>query len=180
VGTVPTTLVYVTGQVVTAAQLNGNPGGTWGPFLLGTFQCQARQTVSQNLATGVWTAITLDTEDQDTDFWHSVVANTHQIKPQTPGWIRVQGMVSFPNAATGRRGARLTLNGTPIPGSRGLGAPTGIGGPSVVTPVKTVQVNGSTDWVSLEGFQDSGGTLATDVGVSESQPAILAEWRGTQ
>jgi len=180
VATVPSTLVFVTGQVVTAAQLNGNPGGTWGPFVLGAPECQVRQTVSQNMTTSVWTSVTFDTEDQDTDNWHSVVANTQQVKPQTPGWVRVSGGVSFGTNATGRRATRWLLNGSVVPGSRVILPATATGGASVPARTMVIQVNGSTDEIELQGFQESGGTLATDVSVIEAQSSFTAEWRGTQ
>ncbi len=178
--TVPSTLVYVTGQVVTAAQLNGNPGGTWGAFVLSPPWCQVRQGVAQNIGTGAWTGLLFDTEDDDQDLWHSLAANTDRIVPQTPGWVRLSGGASFAINATGFRGTRWTLNGTAIPGTQII-VPNATASSATVVPARTiaVQVNGTTDIITLQVFQNSGGTLATAVAGSDAQPSITAEWRGT-
>jgi len=179
VATVPTTLVFVTGQVVTAAQLNGDVGGTWGPFVLSPPWCQVRQTVAQNIATSAWTGLLFDTEDDDQDLWHSLAANTDRIVPQTPGWVRLEGGASFATNATGFRGTRWALNGTAIAGSQEI-VPAATGGATVVGARSVaVQVNGTTDIITLQVFQSSGGTIATTVSGVEAQSSITAEWRGT-
>jgi hypothetical protein len=179
VGTVPSTLVYVTGQVVTAAQLNGSPGGTWGPFVLGRPDVRVRQTVAQSIPNNTWTDLAFDTEDVDPDLWHSTVTNTARLTPQTAGRISLIGAgVAFAGNVTGRRGVRWALNGSPLNGTDVL-VPAGSSGTFAVgARGDRVDVNGSTDYLTVQVYQDSGGALSTSV-AADVQPAASAEWSRT-
>ena len=177
-GTVPTPLLYVTGQVVSAAQLNGQPGNTWGTFMLNPPICQVRQTTAQSLTNATWTDILFDTDDADLDNWHSTVTNTGRIIPQTPGQIRLLGgAVSFAANATGQRGARWALNGTAINATDSLG-PAVNNTMAITARPALVVVNGTTDYVTLQGIQGSGGALLTSA-AADAQSSGTAEWRGT-
>lgn len=178
--TVPTLVTYVTGQVVTAAQLNGNPGNTWGDFVLSPPDCQVRQTVIQSLPNNTWTDVLFDTEDLDPDLWHSTSTNTARITPQTAGIVRLAGGVGFAGSATGRRGTRWVLNGsgTAISGSSVIVLSSAAVAMDVPARTLKVTVNGTTDFLTLQAFQDTGGALNTGV-VAETQSTITADWART-
>jgi hypothetical protein len=111
VTTVPVEITWVTGQIVSAAQLNANLRDAIN-FLLAPPMAVLRQTVSQSLPTGVWTPVNLDSEDLDRDGGHSTVTNTSRYTSQTPSWYGVDLTGSFTNAAaTGLRGLAFRLNG---------------------------------------------------------------------
>jgi hypothetical protein len=87
--TVPAEITWVTGQVVTAAQLNANLRDAIN-FLIAPPLFVGRQTVAQSVNTAAWTALALDAEDKDSDGMHSTVTNTSRATAQTQGWYDLQ------------------------------------------------------------------------------------------
>lgn len=159
--TLPVFRTWTAGEIVTAAFMNTNirdPGG----FFLSWPVCELRQTIAQSLASASFVPITFDTEEVDTDGWHSTVTNTDRITPQTAGRVQLFGGGSIQGNATGRRVAAWYLNSVEINGSRfempSISAAANWVG--VVRP-RTVFCNGSTDVLQLQLFQNSGGSLLT-------------------
>ncbi len=170
---VPVLHTFVVGEVATASNIDNNTVTAVG-FLLAPPRVQLRQTVVQSLANNTHPAITFDTEDIDSDNAHSTVTNTSRVTPVTTGWWRCSGAVGYAGNATGRRAAQWALNGTALNGGQilifsGGGNPLGI--PAVT---RDIFVNGTTDFIELFGFQDSGAALNTDVGAQ--QALLVAAW----
>lgn len=167
-GTVPVPHTWVAGddatstvmQTLTDAILyllgSATSGGSKKPL------CHLRQTVSQTPATGVWTAVTFDTEDVDYDSSHSTVTNTDRFTAATTGWHHVEGGAEWPANATGRRGVRFTVAAAAINGS-GSVLPAGVAA-QVTTPSRGLLIFlNAGDILRMEIFQDSTVGLATVV-----------------
>jgi hypothetical protein len=124
-------------------------------FVGASVYASALQAISN--ATG--TDITFNTESIDTDSFHSTVTNTTRftIPAGLGGKYLVSGSVRFNPNATGRRlvgiekngGTGVTYEGTP-------------GASSFITlPVQGIFTLAAADYVELNVYQDSGGTLNT-------------------
>jgi hypothetical protein len=143
------------GQIITAADMNrALAGGPERPL------CIVTNTVVQSvLNNSVTTPLTWDTEVKDTHGWHSTSSNTSRITPLRAGWVEVKALIHWAGNATGRRSTLAKKNG----GTANYGeikAATSASGVSTVL-VREYEVNGSTDYLEIFGFQDSGGALNT-------------------
>lgn len=74
--------------------------------------CRVYNTGNQALATGVYTAITFDSERYDTDGMHSTSSNTSRITINQDGKYHVGACVSYAPHVTGQRFVTIYLNGT--------------------------------------------------------------------
>lgn len=117
-----------------------------------------RKSTITSVATG-GAALTWDTEDIDTDDWHSTSVNTGRITPSRACWIQFTATVHWASNATGRRGAAIRKNGSSI--YYGVIQPGSSAGNTSVTVVRTLQANGTSDYFEVLAFQDSGGNLNT-------------------
>lgn len=115
-------------------------------------------TVANNGAALLW-----DTEDVDTDGWHSTSSNTSRITPTKAGWVELSGCIGWAVGAntTTRRGIAVDFNG----GSRRYGTmavPSATASQNVyVTSSWILSFNGTTDYAELIAYQNSGGNLDT-------------------
>lgn len=160
------------GDTESAALLNGQIRD-FNTFALGVPVFRGYQATAQSCTTGSWNELLIDTETLDTYNGHSTTTNTNRYTPQVPGTYVVLGTAAYPGSATTQRSCRATLNGSPVAGaaaSGGSGSSWWCG-----TAIGVVQCNGTTDWVSVQGRQDSGGTISTNVGTDFS-PALQVFW----
>lgn len=136
------------------------------------------QTVStQMLSDSTWTTITWDNPVSanmvDTYGGYVPGSSTSRYTAKVAGTYRFRGLVSFTGNVTGLRAAKLLKNGTAIQGSSGRWAATSATGS---TPVAywhvPMLVN---DYVELQGYQSSGGNLATSID-SDVCSNLLAEF----
>lgn len=131
-------------------------------FALNPPICQVYATVAQNIPTGAATAILYDSENIDLYGMHSATANTSRITPTAPGWYEVSGGAVYAFNASGSRKCQPYVNGSPINYASGQVPPVGAGsglGTAVGCPTVELYFNGTTDYVELYAFQDSGSTL---------------------
>jgi len=158
---IPTYRTWVAGEVVTADEMNTNIRDA-GNFWLARPLAVLYQGSGQSTSHATWTNILFDAEVIDRDGGHSLVTNTERYTSPTAGYLVIAGGVSFVNNVAGIRGAASALNGTrtysSVLSNPINGAPSGV-------PCKTfvVAVNGATDWLTIQGYQSSGGALNTDV-----------------
>jgi hypothetical protein len=131
-----------------------------------------RQTSVQSTTTGVWTALTMDTEEYDSHGGHSIVTNTSRYTCQVAGRYRVSGRAAFAANSTGSRGARITLNGAVVAGAASVNAPGSLTGNVEVNHLMALVVG---DYVQIEGAQNSGGNLSTAY-TSESASMLEVIW----
>lgn len=136
-----------------------------------------RQTAAQSVPNATWTAVTFDTEDLDRDNGHSTVSNTSRYTATSPGYFWWAYSLTWAANATGQRGGRIRTNGTDAQVSAvarvlhnaGATFDTGQSGGGAQ------YMNGTTDYVELMGFQNSGGALNTNI-ASDGVPRLQAIW----
>ncbi len=109
--------------------------------------------------TATWATITFTSEGIDSASGHSTSTNTSRYTCVHTGWYHVIGGIAFAANGTGARGARLAVNGTALDRRVMVQA---------VTPTYTTEIEinrrislTAGDYVELQGFQASGGNLAT-------------------
>jgi hypothetical protein len=163
------------GNYDTAALFNATMKAL-GDFTTGKPIFSAYATVSQSIPNNAFTALSLDTEVFDSDAGHSTVTNTSRYTCQVAGIYLMTGAVIYPITGTGTRGAAVGLNGstTGIIGSEQLIAPAP-GFATTVAPTPTYARLVVGDFVSLLGFQNSGGPLSTS-SVGAAMTSFSVEW----
>lgn len=138
----------------------------------------ARQTVAQSISTGTYTAITFTTEDIDIGAIHSTSSNTSRVTPNIAGWYECHGQVGFTSgSSTYRRGALFMKNGSIV---QGTFVPISAGDDTGELGAHTcafIQCNGSTDYIELGGWQDSGGSINTATGDASSRIIVTLRSR---
>jgi len=158
---------FQAGRYATAAQLNLKP------------YVHAYQGSAQTLTTGTWTEITMGSEALDTNTFHSTVSNTARCTPTVAGWYRCFGMVAFAGDTTGDRLAQFRKNATQVielpygPASSLKGSGLGGGG---AFAGGTVQMNGTSDYISLYGIHNKGSNLDTLVTAGIFTSYWIIEW----
>lgn len=148
------TLPLTAGSFATADKLNG-------PI------CAIRQGSAQNLANNTFTVLTFGTEEIDTHAMHSTGVNPSRITAVREGYHTFVGGVGLVANATGARGGNWLKNGANVGRGQTMIGNAGASVSSLV-PMRTITlylVIG--DYVELQGFQSSGGTLATSVAGTE-------------
>ncbi len=116
----------------------------------------------QSVSNATDTAITWNTEDYDTDGYHSTVTNTDRITIPTgkTGYFLVSSRVSFAGNATGVRSVTLRKNGST--GVIGVDMNNQTAGASAVCINDRVIYAVAGDYFHLNAYQTSGGALNTD------------------
>jgi hypothetical protein len=175
--TVPVEITWVTGQVVTAAQLNANLRDAVN-FMLAPPLAIMRQTAAGAFANSTWTSVALDTEDIDRDGGHSNVTNNSRYTAQTQGYYLAGGKISFASNVTNRRWTRWAVNGTEVSGSR-ISVQAANGDSTEVPAASRWVFLNVGDYLELQGFQDSGGSINTVVANSSDQPFVNVQWMST-
>lgn len=174
---VPILATEVPGNFLTAATWLANVTNAL-TFALNPPDFIGNQTVSQSVASASWTDLTLDTESVDTYGGHSTTTNTARYVAQVPGYYMVSGVSAFLGNVTSARGAAIALNGVLINGHGGIAQavssttyPT-----AIATPTREVFMNGTTDYVTIQGFQASGAALSTTPSSSTLQSSLYVRW----
>lgn len=156
---------------------------TW-VFLLNPPMVKARQTTAQSIPTSSWTALNFQTEDVDTHGFHSATVNPSRFTPTVPGfYVGYAGVSWVYNATTNsRRMFRIQKNGTTAWDRADTLAPNLANANLVVKGVAfgPLYCNGTTDYVEVYAYQDSGAAINTDVGSGttdyEEQPEFYMRW----
>lgn len=126
-------------------------------------RARIRATAAKSAPNNTYTAIDFATEDFDSHNGHSTSANTNRYTFPMDGVYRLTGCATFMHNATGARGTRWVLNGTPIPASCAMfpAPPAGI---YANVPCRSIIIEATAgQWVGIEAFQNSGGALNIDV-----------------
>jgi hypothetical protein len=170
---VPTPPIRAAGSRVTAATYEADITDPV-TFIANLPQFYGYQTVAQSIASGPYTAVTLDTGVFDPDGCHSNVTNSTRFTPKFPGLYLVIGIATVAANASGVRGLRLALNGTTQIASSQQTPPTNASFWGQLT-LAAIRMNGVTDYVEVQVAQTSGGALNTYVG-SDGGCAMLCYW----
>jgi hypothetical protein len=169
--TVPVTSQQAPGNYITGALWNAGPKAL-GDFTLAQPVFQGYQATAQSIPSGTWTGISIDTGVTDSDGGHSNVTNPSRYTCQVAGLYLVLGFADFVANNTGVRGSRLALNGTAIRGSQANLVTTT--GSAFAAPCWAVQRMVVSDYVEVQGFQNSGAGLNTNNGAdATSQLAVF-------
>lgn len=126
---------------------------------LGSNYCQvtSQTALTQSIPNNTQTVLTWDYNLSDRTGLHSTSSNTSNIYIKTPGFYRIEALIEFNNSATGQRQINLRKNGVVIDRTRSIGIPSGSINSTLYS--LTVEYLESGDFVSVFGFQDSGGAL---------------------
>jgi hypothetical protein len=159
-----TTVTVVRAQESTAAVAHSNVAWQHGPTAqdLNTPSCALVNSAAQSHTNNAnWQAVLFDTEEFDTDNMHSTVTNTGRITINTAGLYVFTANVQFAASATGLRAIGYRLNGTgtnpPSFGRAQLGTPNAANEDGLT--LTTLRRMAIADWVEIDAFQSSGGTL---------------------
>lgn len=170
--TVPSSRVWVAGEVVTAAFMNTNISAVQN-WLLEPAVVQVYNSANQSIPNNAFTSLTFDLEVVDSTGMHSTVTNTSRLTAVYPGYYLLSGLSTYASNATGQRAARFTVNGTAVPAGSvsGLGVATTH---SHTPPAVRVYLNVG-DYAEIQSFQASGGALNTAQSAGYS-PGLGANW----
>ena len=111
-------------------------------------------TSGQSISNSTFTKVTFNNETFDTDNMFASSTFT----PTVAGYYQINGNVGFAGATTGYAQIKIYKNGSAFSGGSGIPNNNNIGGQVMVSSV--VYCNGSTDYIELYAWQNSGGTLA--------------------
>lgn len=127
------------------------------------------KSANQTLTTGTVTALTMNSEDYDTDAFHSTVTNDSRITIPSglAGYYLVLGTVQYAPDATGERRARLHKNGSVVKQNNKMTV-------TVASENTFVECTGifnlaETDYIELNGYHTKGSDLAVVGGSANTQ-----------
>jgi hypothetical protein len=113
-------------------------------------------SAAQSVANGTPTAVTLDTEDFDTDNVHSTTTNSDQFTIGTPGVYTVSASARWVANATGTRTIALVVNGATVAVGPTVRGGSTLEDDSAVSALVKLAAN---DVVKVAVAQDSGAAL---------------------
>lgn len=171
---VPVIRTFVSGEIVLASYFNNNINGPLS-WLLAPAICRVRQTGAQSISNATFTAFTFGAEDIDSDNMHSTSVNTSRITAVHPGWYRYGGGGSLATNATGLRGLFWFVNGSVLNAS-GVLLPAVSGNSTRLAARSDLVYLNVGDYLELQTYQTSGGSLNTGVSTDE-QPGASVDWR---
>ena len=151
--------IGTTGQVLTV--VGGVPAWS-APTAPAFVGCFLSKSATQTISTATATAITFDTEDIDTDGFHSIVSNTSRITIPSGkgGKYQVTPQVRSEANSTGRRIVALYKNGSIILLNQFEQVPSATGAVTVGNSFIISLV--ATDYIELYFTQTSGGNLISN------------------
>ena len=150
-------------------------------FLLNPPVVKLRQALAAGVnpvASSDFTGVQWNIEDTDPYQFHSVSTNPTRIVPNVPGWYRGWFTVGFTDGTgTGNyRTAELVKNGTANRVRRDTRPAVTAGQSRVVRAVPfIVNCNGTTDYLEVYAFQDSGATQSLQ-NLNATGPEFFMRW----
>lgn len=155
--TVPSQSTAAVGNLVSSTLWNDDVRDAVN-FLLDPPRTRLRNTATVSTNTSTYTAMTWDTEVEDTDGMHSTSTNTSRITIVTTGYYQLSGGIGWAANSTGQRRAWWHVNGTGVLGGL-VTIPAGTA-TEMAIPAATITLSLTAgDYVELFGWQNSGGTL---------------------
>lgn len=170
---VPNPRTAVAGEFETAAYFNALRDAI--NFLLNPPLATLHQQTTQSIASGNFVSLSLDATDRDYYGMHSNSTNPSRATAIVAGVYEVSGTVSWPSNATGARGCRIAYNGSAVLGSASFTGTTNGDVYAITTPAFHVQMAVG-DYVEIQGFQSSGGSLSTIVSASDIRASMNIRW----
>lgn len=150
-------------------------------FLLRPPMCKVRQTTTQSIPNVTYTAINWQTEDTDPYNWHSTT-NPTRITPTFPGWYRGWHSVGFSNSTAGTYRLSYVLRtsaGGATAGRARRDQKVAPGGYTIRTAGIPffMPMNGTTDYLEVMAYQDTGAAMSTPVGNNTQSEFFLRFWQ---
>lgn len=150
-------------------------------FLMNRPIFRGRANAAQSLSNSTWTSLNLAVEIVDSaqggSGGHSTSVNTSRFTAEYTGWYLVSGVAHFAGNTTGRRGARLAVNGSALDSSASVIYATGSNSIGVPCHAQLVSLTAG-DYVELQGFQDTGGALNSGVaGTGDLNTSMTVIWQ---
>jgi hypothetical protein len=174
VGTVPVMHVWVTGEIVTAANLNADTS-TLGNFLLAAPMTSVRQTAFQTLVNASFPALQWNVADVNSDSSWSSGSNT-RLTSNTTGWYEMSAAWTLVGGATaGRRITVIAVNGAQLNAAQISIPAGGLASTSGIAPSHPVFLN-SGDYAEIQAFQDSGSNQNTGSATAVAQAWCRFRW----
>jgi hypothetical protein len=168
--TIPTLTDFTAQEKVLASKLNANTTQAL-RFLLDPPKCVIYPTTPTTLTTSNFTDIAFGAEVVDNDGMHSNTTNNTRITITTPGLYLCVGQANFGLVSAGTaRILQIKKNDTTAIGYQLNGNVALTNTFSVVTIAPLV----AGDWITLQGYQNSGANLSTTGGVGVTQ--LAAHW----
>jgi hypothetical protein len=120
------------------------------------------QTSGQSFPNTTFTKVIWDTtKNFDTNNCFDAVTN-ERFTPTVAGYYQLNGNLSFAGASVGASQINIYKNGVAVASGSGILNNTQIGGAVSISAL--IFLNGTTDYVELWGWQNSGGSLALQTG----------------
>lgn len=131
-------------------------------------------STAQSLASGTADiALTLDTEDYDSDNGHSTSTNTSRYTVQVAGTYLIMGTAAIATSATGNRKLGININGVNARGGTVQGP--GFASNSWCAIVCTTQALVAGDYIELVAWQNSGSPQNTSA-TTGFGPTLMCHW----
>lgn len=163
VRTVPVSATKADGQLITGALWNAGPRAT-SAFAFSPPICRVRQGGVLTTTSNVWSPLSFNTTDVDSEGGHNNVTNNSRYTCQVPGWYWVEGYCAFNNGG-GTAGFRfacsIAKNGTQILGAMQTSY---FAADLQSLSAGTIVSLAAGDYVETWGYQNSGALVNTFVG----------------
>lgn len=132
----------------------------------------ASTVTAQSFSNSTFTKVQFNVETFDTNSNYDPTTN-YRFTPTVAGYYQINGNASFAGSAVGYARVAIYKNGTEIIQGSGIPNNTQIGGQATASGV--ISFNGSTDYVELYAWQNSGGalTLQTNTGSNTFSGAMV-------
>jgi hypothetical protein len=146
-------------------------------FMMNPPMVRLRRVTTQNISNNTTTAISWDFVEVETEnMWDA--SQPTRIKPSTPGWYIGQCGMAFAASNTGQRELNVRKNNSTTSmrvnhKAYDFGSIYTVGNRGNVF---LEQFNGTTDYIEMTVFQNSGGTLAVLADTIERQCDMVLRW----
>lgn len=176
-GTVPSNYTWLNGEIPNFKDMNTRLSDV-ANFLLNPPMVRLRRMATYNIATGLTAPIPWDFVEVETvDFWNA--ADPTKIKPSVPGWYVGSAGVSWDSNSTGYRETDVRKNNSAT--ERILRSKTDAWDDSSQTVTSRGHVfltsfNGTTDYIEITAWQNTGSALAISVFSQEQMPDVSLRW----
>lgn len=132
-------------------------------------------SVAQTINNITWTTLSWNSEEYDTDNYHSTVSNTNRITIATAGYYRLFGKATFVTNATGLRVSRFLLNGATII-AYGKQFNGNASADTIILDAYLIRYFNAADYITFDVYHSSGGTL--DVSANVESSLFICEFLG--
>lgn len=139
--------------------------------------CRLYASNTQSIGNSSWTAVTFDTEEADTDAFHSTVSNTSRITIPTgkDGYYAGVAIITWDTNTTNNRYVWWRKNGSDMRGSLAWGVASSSRS-TIVCPIPALSLV-ATDYLEVGVFQDSGGSRTIGDASSAIYQSSVGVWR---